>query len=70
MIALELTEKLEKRIGQLAKKTGKTKTFFICEAIEEHILDIEDAYLAVERLKKPGKRYTLAEVEKELGLEH
>jgi len=69
MIAVEMTKEMEIRISQLAKKTGKTTTFFICEAIEEHIADIEDTHLAVERLNNPGKRISLAEVEKELGLE-
>jgi len=69
MIAVELTKEMEERISRLAKRTGKTTTFFICEALEEHIADIEDLHLAMDRLAKPGKRIPLADVEKELGLE-
>jgi RHH-type rel operon transcriptional repressor/antitoxin RelB len=38
------------------------------EAILEHLEDIEDTYLALERLEKPEKLYTMEEAKRELGL--
>jgi len=34
----------------LARATGRTKTFYAREAILEHIDDLEDVYLAEQRL--------------------
>lgn len=44
MLAIRLDPELEKRLTQLAKVTGKTKTFFAREAIEKHLADIEKQY--------------------------
>lgn len=68
MLAIRLPSDIEKRLADLAEKTGRTKTFYVREAILEHLDDLEDSYLAVERLKNPQRRLTLADVERELGL--
>jgi RHH-type rel operon transcriptional repressor/antitoxin RelB len=68
MLAIRLSPDIEKRLEELSKKTGRTKTYYAREAIIEHIDDLEDCYLAVDRLKNPGRRWTMEEVEKELGL--
>ena len=46
MLALRLPPKLEKRLDALAKKTGRTKSFYAREAILRHIEDLEDYHLA------------------------
>ena len=51
MLALRLPPDLEARLDALAKKTGRTKSFYAREAIIEHIEDLEDLYLADERLR-------------------
>ena len=51
MLALRLPPDLEARLDALAKKTGRTKSFYAREAIVEHIEDLEDMYLAEERLR-------------------
>lgn len=68
MLAIRLSPDVEKRLDELSKKTGRTKTYYAREAIVEYIDDMEDYYLAADRLEHPGKRWTLEEVEKELGL--
>lgn len=50
MLTIRLPTKLEKRLAKLAKKTGKTKTFYAREAIVEYIGDLEDLYIAKKRL--------------------
>lgn len=72
MLAIRLPEELESRLERLAKRTGRTKTFYAREAIEQHLEDLEDLYLA-ERVAKrirSGKEQTssLEEVEARLGL--
>ncbi|MFC1239698.1 TraY domain-containing protein [Treponema vincentii] len=46
MLALRLKPKLENRLANLAKKTGRTKTFYAIKAIEQQLDDMEDYYLA------------------------
>jgi len=46
MLAIRLPEEIEHRLDTLAKKTGRTKTFYAREAIIEHLADLEDIYLA------------------------
>jgi RHH-type rel operon transcriptional repressor/antitoxin RelB len=50
MLAIRLPEDLEKRLENLAKRTGRTKTFYARQAIEQHLDDLEDLYLAEQRL--------------------
>ena len=66
MLALRLPEDVEKRLASLAKKTGRTKSFYAREAILSHLEDLEDAYLAQRRLRRGGKRVSLEELEAEL----
>lgn len=71
MLAVRLDKNLEARLGRLAEKTGRTKTFYAREAIEAHLDDLEDYFLAEERLRdfRSEDAIPLAEVEKRLGLD-
>lgn len=53
MLALRLPPEIEKRLDELARKTGRTKSFYAREAILEHIGELEDYYLAEERMRDP-----------------
>lgn len=57
-------------MGKLAKKGGRAKTYYAQQAIHQHLEDLEDVYLATERLRKKAKTYSAAEVKRELGLSH
>ena len=50
MLAIRLPSDLEERLENLAKATGRTKTFSAREAIVAHLDDLEDLYLAEQRL--------------------
>lgn len=73
MLAIRLPESIEKRLEKLAKRTGRTKTFYVREAILEHLADLEDIYLAEQTLGRirSGEERTipLADVLKRHGLE-
>ncbi len=47
-IAVRLPDETDSRLAALAAKTGRTKTFYVREAIEAHLEDLEDYYLAAE----------------------
>jgi RHH-type transcriptional regulator, rel operon repressor / antitoxin RelB len=51
MLAIRLPEKIEKRLDRLAKRTGRTKTYYAREAILRHLDELEDIYLAERRLE-------------------
>lgn len=69
MLAIRLPAEIEARLAELAARTGRTKTFYAKEAILAHLDELEDRYLAISRLEKPGKRWTLDEMEQGLDLE-
>lgn len=50
MLALRLPPKMEKRLDALARKTGRTKSFYAREAITTHLDDLEDLHLVRRRL--------------------
>jgi RHH-type rel operon transcriptional repressor/antitoxin RelB len=62
--AVRLPDEIFDRLQALASRTGRTATFYIREAIEEHLDDLEDLYLAeqaVERLNRGQSRIVDAE---------
>ena len=73
MLAIRLPAEVETRLEALAQATGRTKTFYAREAILEHLDDLEDLYLAEQRLIdiRAGKTQTvpLEEVVKRYGVE-
>jgi RHH-type rel operon transcriptional repressor/antitoxin RelB len=68
MLAIRLDKKTEDRLTKLAHRTGRTKTFYAREAIMEHLEDMEDVYLAAQRLQANEKTYSLEEVKRALDL--
>lgn len=73
MLAIRLPADVETRLEMLAQATGRTKTYYAREAIVEHLDDLEDVYLAEQRLTsiRAGKTKTtpLEDVMKRYGLE-
>jgi RHH-type rel operon transcriptional repressor/antitoxin RelB len=61
MLAIRLPPEIEERLGRLAKRTGRSKTFYAREAILEHLQDLEDYYLAERRARAvaAGKERTI-----------
>ena len=72
--SLRLPDDIGNRLTELAKRTGRSKTFYILEAIREHLDDLEDIYLAeatLERIRRGEERiYTSEEMEKLLEVEN
>jgi RHH-type transcriptional regulator, rel operon repressor / antitoxin RelB len=50
MLALRLPPDIEARLADLARRTGRTKSFYAREAILRHLDELEDLYLAESRL--------------------
>ena len=72
MLSVRLPEALENRLSILAKATKRPKSFYVREALERSLEDIEDAYLAeaaYEDFRKSGDNATpIKDVERSLDL--
>jgi RHH-type transcriptional regulator, rel operon repressor / antitoxin RelB len=71
-VSLRLPDEIKDRLDRLAKLTGRSKTFYMVEAISEKLEDLEDLYLAEQRTLAlhagRSRTFTIDEVEKRLGL--
>ncbi len=72
MLSVRVPDEIEKRLAQLAAKTGRSKSFYAREALVAHIDDLEDVYLGEKRLEdvRAGKDavHPLADLADEYGL--
>ena len=73
MLALRLPPEIEERLDALAKATGRTKSYYAREAILHYIDDLEDVYLAEQRVEslRAGRSSTvpLSDLMKRYGLD-
>ena len=68
MLSVRLAPEIMERLELLADKTGRTKSFYAREAILRYLEDMEDTFIAIERVETPAKRWTLAELENDVDL--
>lgn len=72
-VSIRLPNDVENRLKNLAARTGRTKSFYITEAITNHLEDLEDLYLAEQRMIdiRSGRSHSvpLEQVMQEYGLE-
>lgn len=45
-LSIRLSPEDERRLDELAKRTGRSKTFYVREAIHEHLDDLDERYWA------------------------
>jgi RHH-type transcriptional regulator, rel operon repressor / antitoxin RelB len=71
--SIRLEAPLEKRLDDLARRTGRTKAYYLRELVQRGLADLEDYYLAaatVERVRKGEEQvYPAADVRRDLGLD-
>lgn len=72
-MSLRLPEEIGVRLNRLAERTGRSKTFYVREAILRHLEDLEDIYIAEQRLADlragRSRTFSIEEVRAELGLD-
>lgn len=70
---VRIPKELNNRLVVLAERTDRSRSYYIRQALEIHIDELEDIYLAENTLNriKHGEEstYSLDEVERELGLD-
>jgi RHH-type rel operon transcriptional repressor/antitoxin RelB len=70
MIAVRLEPTMEAELARLASATGRSKSYYVKEALSAYLQDRADYLLALAALERDEPRTNLADVRKELGLEH
>lgn len=69
MLGIRLEPELEQRLEELARETGRSKSYYAKQAIREFLDDREDYLLGIAALERNEPRISLEELERELGLE-
>lgn len=69
MLAVRLTRELEDELSRLAASSGRSKSYYVKEALTSYLQDHSDYMLALAALERQESRTSLAVMRKELGLE-
>lgn len=74
MLALQLPADIEKRLDDLARQTGRSKSDYIQDILIEHLEDLQDLQIAEERLRElkngTARTLSLSDLMKSHGLEN
>ena len=70
MLGLRLEPGLERRLEKLARKTGRSKSYYAREAIRQYLEDREDCLLGIAVLERNESIMSLEELERRLGMAH
>ena len=68
MLGIRLESALERRLERLAKKTGRSKSFYAREAIRQYLEEREDYLLGISVLERNEPTISLRQLERRLGL--
>ena len=70
-LSIRLDEDLAARLERLARLTGRSKSFYVKQAIENHIENLEDLYFAQQVAKRVAegreRLIPLEQIERELA---
>jgi len=69
MLAVRLDPSVEEKLTRLAEETGRSKSYYVKEAINNYLEEREEYLLALAVLEKEEPRTSISDVRKELGLE-
>jgi predicted DNA-binding protein len=67
-MTVQIPAEIESHIEAFARRTGESKDDLVRSAILLYLEDREDAMIAAERVKNPGKRTSLQEIGRKYGL--
>ena len=72
-LSIRIDPAIDARLERLARLTGRSKSFYVKQAIEDQLEDLEDLYLAqrvAQRVAEGRERLiALEELERELGVD-
>ena len=68
MFAIRIGQELESKLERLARKTGRSKSYYAREAIRQFLEDREDYLLGLAVLERNELTVSLKDLERRLGL--
>lgn len=68
MLTVRLDPELEEQLNELAAATGRSKSHYVRQAIEEFLEDRADYLLAISVLERNEATIGLADLRRELGI--
>jgi RHH-type rel operon transcriptional repressor/antitoxin RelB len=68
MLGIRLEPALERRLERLARKTGRSKSYYAREAIRQYLDDREDYLLGIAVLERNDPTISLEELERRLDM--
>lgn len=68
-MAIRLDPETESKLTRLAHETGRSKSYYARQAIENYLEEREEYLLALAVLERNEPRKPIAEVRRDLGLE-
>ena len=63
MVGVKLDKQTEERLEALAEQTGRSKSYYVREALQAYLEEHEDYLVSLSRLEKRGPRVSLEELE-------
>ena len=55
MLAVRFSKDIEDRLSKLSKLTNRPKSFYVKAALDKYLEDMEDIYIALERMADPNR---------------
>lgn len=68
MLSVRLSPEQESALEQLAQETGRSKSHYVKQALDEFLEDRADYLIALSVLESDERTHNLDEVRRELGL--
>ncbi|TVQ20346.1 MAG: ribbon-helix-helix protein, CopG family [Spirochaetaceae bacterium] len=69
MLAVRLDRETEDKLNRLAHETGRSKSYYVRQAVQDYLEEREDYLLALAVLERDEPRKHVADLREELGLE-
>ena len=69
MLAVRLDPTMDEKLSRLAQETGRSKSYYVKQAISDFLEEREDYLLALAVLERGETKRPLSEVRRDLGLE-
>jgi RHH-type rel operon transcriptional repressor/antitoxin RelB len=68
MLSVRLSREQESALEQLAEQTGRSKSYYVKQALDEFLENRADYLVALAAIERDDRRLTAAEVRRELGI--
>lgn len=69
MLSVRLSPEQESALEQLTEQTGRSKSYYVKQALDEFLEDRADYLVALAAIERSDRRISAAEVRRELGFE-